>query len=184
MMEPEEAQRFIQERDNEQLADRALRLVELDELLEGDWDGPYSASLDASLIFEDVKATWVEGFFAATVLAAYAYCRLQMISYLHLASAPSLESDSNSLSDLAQLAKNERLINVEEHARFLGLEDLYGLYTRASNLTATGLALERHLEARRDVFGDVPQMADARDAVRIASSVAIRWHSDPSSGDT
>ena len=177
-MNLEEATRLIQTGDADLLADRALRLLELDELLEGDWQGPYSSSLDETLFFEDIKATWIYGFFTSTIVGAHAYCRLQLMNSLNLAGSRPFANDAEDLSQLAGQAASAGLITAAEHARLLELEDLHRIYTRASGPTAIGLALEGHLDAKESAFGETPQLADARDATRIATQFAIRWHSD------
>jgi hypothetical protein len=174
MMNLDEAKVAIESRITADLDQRAQRLVELDELLNGDWDGPFSAATDASLIFEDVKATWIDGALTATVMTSHAYCRLQLMSRLLLSGQPARDESVGDLAAIAQHARDTGLIEVETLARVLELHDLFRTYTRSAAATGTGRILDTHLGEKERSFGGDAFLSDAREALSTAVALAIQ----------
>lgn len=95
-VEPSEAIEAVAQADSNELADRASRLVELTGGL-GDEIAGFSGQ-GAAWLFEDVKATWIYGYFTATVLSSHAFCRQQLAGILRLLpDDPSLPQSMTSL---------------------------------------------------------------------------------------
>ncbi len=101
-MDLEQAIQTIRAADEAERGDRATRLVELVQLL-GDETIGFSGQA-ASWLFEDVKSTWLYGYFTATVVTAYALCLRQLAGVvLMLPDDPELPSSIDSLEDLASI---------------------------------------------------------------------------------
>ena len=71
-MELDQALDLVAEADDRERSGRAIRLLEVADLL-GEGMVGFSGQA-AEWLFEDVKATWVSGYFTSTVLTAYAFC--------------------------------------------------------------------------------------------------------------
>jgi hypothetical protein len=144
----EEAARLVAEDDSLNNEARGERLLELNSLL-GDGLIGFSG-LAAEWLFEDVKATWIYGYFAATVLAAHAFCIQQLAGLIRmLPDDPSLPELAQSLDDLAEVAEKRNLIELDLRARLIVLDDAARMYAVASMHEYEGQAERRVLEAER-----------------------------------
>jgi len=77
-MKKDDASRLISESDNEDRSERAERLIEATS--HPNWDRPKLLMGEAArLLFEDVKAIWIYGFFASTIISSAAFCQLQVV---------------------------------------------------------------------------------------------------------
>src|SRR5215218_7153478 len=117
-MERSEAELTLRTADEEARSARASRLVELTLFLPADDVGVNGTAAD--WLFEDVKATWIYGFFSSTILTAAAFCASQLIL---LTDAGSAHSDSKSLEALAGVAADRGLIDLDLHADLVRLAD-------------------------------------------------------------
>ena len=75
-MDLDEAIRIVAEVDDQERSARAARLVELTKLLGEEIMG--FSGQGAVWLFEDVKATWLYGYFTGTVLTACAFSGLSL----------------------------------------------------------------------------------------------------------
>ena len=172
-LELTEARRQIAIVDARDSAERAARLVELSDLLQST-DIAFSGQA-AVWLFEDVKATWIYGCFAATVLASHALCVQQLAGSLRLlADDPSLPESATSLDALAALAEGRSLIDLNPRAHLVTLHEIAQLYTVAE-LDEYHLKAERRaIEAVR--FADEHVLlTDARLALHCSVAVARPW---------
>lgn len=109
-MDPHEASAAVTQVDRRDNADRAARLVELDSLLPDDSSASAGA---AEWLFDDVKATWIYGYLAATIVAGYAFCLQQLAGLLRmLPDDPELPEEATSLEQLAAMAEDRQLIHL------------------------------------------------------------------------
>lgn len=171
-MDLDEALETLAEVDGREIADRAARLVELTALL-GDEILGFSGQA-AQWLFEDIKATWIYGYFAATVLAANAFCIQQLAGLLRLlADDPSLPETATSLEALAALTEERGLITVDLRARLVTLNDIAHVYGSAELHEYQAKAEHRALEAER-FAGEDNLLTDARSAVMCSVAVVHR----------
>lgn len=142
-MDLEEASRLVSEVDDRENADRGTRLVELGDLLDDRRMGFHGQA--AEWLFEDVKATWIYGYFTATVLASDAFCKHQLAGLIRLATdlAPPTRPNG-SLEELAALAEQRGVIDDETYARLVSLHDVTATYMSAS-VTEFNTLLERRM---------------------------------------
>lgn len=172
-MDQNEASELIAGIDRSGHEGRTERLVELTELLPIDGMIGFSG-LAPQWLFEDVKATWLYGCFASTVLTAHAFCSLQIAGSLRLLpDDPGLPDESESLEHLAAMAVEARALDVELQARLLDLHDRYRAYA-AAHLHEHESRLERHVADAEALGGEHPLVADARLALRTAVSLVHR----------
>lgn len=168
-MERAEAATTVAEVDRRENDDRAARLVELDSLLTNDVIG-FSGQA-AEWLFDDVKATWIYGYFAATILAAYAFCIHQLAGLIRmLPDDPDLPEETTSLEELAAVAQDRGLIDVDLRARLVTLHDSATMYL-AGGLHEYHAQVERRV-VEAELFADEHALlGDARDA--LTCSVAL-----------
>jgi hypothetical protein len=164
-----EAARTIAEVDRRENTSRAARLTELEALLTDDVVG-FSGQA-AVLLFDDIKATWIHGFFTATILAAYAFCVHQLAGLLRLLpDDPTLPDRTTSLEELAAVNRNRGVINIGLHAQLVTLHDSAMVYF-ASGLHEYDAEVERRA-AEASLFSDGHGLlGDARSA--LLCSVAL-----------
>lgn len=81
-MDSEEAVTALRLADESSILDRAGRLTDLTDLLGGasvNFQGD-----EAEVLFDDVQATWVAGYLAATIISAHAFCSFQLAGLIRL----------------------------------------------------------------------------------------------------
>lgn len=157
--------------DESERDERAARLVELVTLL-GDETVGFSGQA-ASWLFEDVKATWLYGYFTSTLVTAHAFCLRQLAGLvLTLPDDPDLPDSIDSLEALATVCHDRGLIDIALRASLVELHDLCTAYTRGS-LHQQDRQLERHLLEAEFVGGEHPLLADARSA--LSCSIALLY---------
>ena len=156
------------ERDN-----RATRLVELVQLLGDEMIG-FSGQA-ASWLFDDVKATWLYGYFTATVVTAYAFCLRQLAGIvLMLPDDPELPETVDSLENLAAACHERGLVDIELRANLVSLHDAASAYTRVG-LHEQDLRLEGRLVEANLLGGDEDLLlADARSALHCCVALLHR----------
>jgi len=167
-----EAMEAVAQADSSELADRASRLVELTERLENDIVG--FSGQGAAWLFEDVKATWIYGYFTATVLASHAFCIQQLAGILRLLpDDPSLPQSTTSLEALAAFAAERGSIDLGLRARLVTLDDVTRTYASADLHEYRAEAERRAIDAAD--FGDEHTLlADARLALECSLAVLHR----------
>lgn len=167
-----EAMEAVAQADSSELADRASRLVELTERLENDIVG--FSGQGAEWLFEDVKATWIYGYFTATVLASHAFCIQQLAGILRLLpDDPSLPQSTTSLEALAALAAERGSIDLGLRAWLVTLDDITRTYASADLHEYSAVAERRAIEAAD--FGDEHTLlTDARHALECSLAVLHR----------
>ena len=166
-MSEEEASESIRDIDDADHDGRVERLVELTvQLSDAEYVG--YAGQAAQWLFEDVKATWLYGCFASTVVTAHAFCMLQLSNLIRMApDDPTLPVDAPSLEQLASLAVEKKLIDINHQAELLTLNDRFRFYSSAF-LHEQDFGFERHL-LDADALGDEHALQiDARQALRTA----------------
>lgn len=163
-MDEDQAIEAIATSDEGERAERATRLVELVGLL-GDETVDFSGQA-ASWLFEDVKATWLYGYFTATVVTAHAFCLRQLAGLvLMLPDDPDLPDSIDSLESLAAACHVHGLVDLELRAKLLALHDACSAYTSVG-LHEQDHRLElRLLEAEFVGGDDHPLLEDARSAL-------------------
>ena len=172
-MDRDQAAEAIATTDAAERDDRAARLVELGQLLADETVG-FSGQA-ASWLFDDVKATWIYGYFTATVLAAQAFCMRQLSGLvLMLPDEPELPDSVDSLEALAAICHERGLVDVELLANLVSLNDAAAAYTTVG-LHEQDLRLERHLAEAQFLGGDDhPLLTDARSALRCSIALVHR----------
>lgn len=164
-MDVDQAYAEIAERDDAERSGRAERLVALVDLLS---DAPVPvAGQAAEWLFEDVKATWIYGYFTSTVVTAHAFCIQQLTGSLRTRTdvLDSVEGPLT-LEALAATAQRQGLIDLDLQAQLLRLKDAAGPYLDTSSVDAR--ALESRV-AEADEFSDEHALlADARAALTCA----------------
>ena len=162
-MEISDAVRLIEETDLDERNARASRLLELSDLV--GTRPQVLHGLAAEWLFEDVKATWIYGYFTGTVLTAYAFCVQQLAGFVRtMSDDPEVSDDSADLEVLAGIAHHCDLADGDLRARLVRLHDSATLY-----LTAGLISYGRRLESRdedAETFMDEPTLLlDARHAL-------------------
>lgn len=151
---------------------RAARLVELTDLL-GEDDVGFSGEA-AHWLFEDVKATWIYGYFVATVLSARALCSQQLAGLLRfLPDDPTLPESADSLELLAALSEERGVIDIDLRARLVTLDDVNRVYGSVGLHEYHGDAERRAMDAERFTT-EHPLLTDARLAVECSIAVLHR----------
>jgi hypothetical protein len=163
-MDQAEAVRAVATADETERDERAARLVELVRLLGDDTIG-FSGQA-ASWLFEDVKATWLYGYFTATVVTAHAFCLRQLAGLmLLLPDDPEMPDAISSLEELAAACHERGLVDLDLRARLVALHDACAAYTTVG-LQEQDQRLERRLLDAEVVGGDEhPLSSDARSAL-------------------
>lgn len=168
-MDAKDAARAVAEVDEREAPYRAARLVELNAMLPTAEVG-FSGQA-AQWLFEDVKATWIYGYFTATVLAAVGFCLQQVAGSIRmLADGTELPTESTSLDQVSALAHGHGLISVDLRAKLLTLHDLGSLYLNVG-LHGRLAGVERHIVEADRYAGEHALLSDARSA--LACSVAL-----------
>jgi hypothetical protein len=168
-VELDEAMQALAEVDAREALDRAARLVELTALL-GEDDIGFSGQA-AHWLFEDVKATWIYGYFAATVLSSHAFCVQQLAGLLRLMpDDPALPESAVSLELLAALAEDRSVIDLDLRARMITLDDSNSVYASAGLHEYHRDAERRAIESER-FTNEHSLLADAR--LALGCSVAV-----------
>jgi hypothetical protein len=143
------------------------RLVELMALISSDAVLEFTGQA-AQWLFDDVKATWIHGYFTGTVLTAHAFCAVQLAGAIRLVSDdPIIPIEPSTLEEIAQIGSTVGVIDVDLEARLIELDELAGPY-RTANLRADQRLLERRVAAAEEAGGDHPLLTDARRALVTA----------------
>lgn len=140
-MELDRAVEAIALTDGEELSDRAARLQELSNLL-----GDENITLfgqTAEWLFEDVKATWIYGYFVSTVVTAHAFC-VQRTSGRH--------------------AETLGVVDLDMRARLVRLHDAAAPYL-AANPPTVNRELERRVDDATRFSNEHALLSDARSAL-------------------
>lgn len=167
------ASQLVAEVDERDHADRVARLVELDGLLPGEGAIGFSGQA-AEWLFEDIKATWIYGCFASTVVTAHGFCSVQLAGLIRLLpDHPGFPDEEPSLEQLAAIAFGRSGDDVELQARLVELHDRHRAYT-AAHLHKHELRLERHLVESSEMTDDDPLLLDARHALTTATRLLFR----------
>ena len=162
-MDLADATALIEQADNNERDRRAARLVELTGLL-GDAPG-LSYGQGAYWLFEDVKATWLYGYFTATVLTAHAFCVQQVSGRLRtLASGADLARTVESLETFAELAQRHGVISLQSRARLVELHDAAKVYL-SSDLSTYRRDLELRVQEAETYADEHSLVRDARTAL-------------------
>ena len=172
-MDESEAMKFISDVDEADLGGRARRLRELNQLLPKDGLMAFNGTV-AQLVFEDVKATWIYGYFVATVITSYVFCIQQLAGNLRMLSDVSSDviSSNLDLENLGALAKSHSLVTPELHANLVELHDRAQMYLEVSIDEYVPRA-ERHFsEVDQHTDGDA-LLLDARLALTTAVSLLL-----------
>jgi hypothetical protein len=171
-MDFDQASRAVADVDARDHNDRATRLVELVDLLGDDVVG--FGGQAAEWLFEDVKATWLYGYFTATVLTSYAFCIHQLAGLVRMSmDDPSLPESAATLEDLARICEQQRMIDLEVRARLVTLQDNAQLYL-SSGLHEYGAQLERRIVETELFTQEHALLADARAALECSVAVLHR----------
>lgn len=158
--------------DRRENKDRAVRLVELEAMLGDDIVG-FSGQA-AQWLFDDVKATWIYGYFTATVLTAYAFCMHQLSGLIRmLPDDPSLAEQITSLDILAATAQELMLIDVSLRAQLVTLNDVGAMYL-AVGLHEYNTRSERRVVEAEVFVEEHPLLSDARAALRCSVGLLHR----------
>lgn len=174
-MDQNEASSLVTEADERDHVDRTERLLELDSLLPDD-DAVGFSGQAAMWLFDDVKATWIYGYFTSTVLTAHAFCLLQLSGSMRLLPDEVERPErATSLEDLATLAAQLGLIDVSTQARLVQLHDRASVYVQAS-LRSYDALLERHVADTESVTQTHPLLEDAREAMTTAVDLLHRGY--------
>jgi hypothetical protein len=168
-VESDDAARMVAAIDDRDNTARAARLVELDSMLTNDVVG--FSGQEAEWLFEDVKATWIYGYFTGTVLTAYALCMHQLAGLIRmLPDDPNLPEVSTSLDLLAAEAFGRGLIDIDLRAQLLTLYDLGRIYMTVGLHEYSAQIGRRVVEAQL-FTGEHALLRDARSA--LTCSVAL-----------
>lgn len=168
-MDLTDAREAIAAADSSDLEDRAHRLVELNAALP---DGHVALAGEAAdLLFADVKATWIYGYFAATTVVAASFCIQQVAGRLRLFSDDDeLPIATKSLEEVAALAHERSLIDIDLRAELVALHDAAQVYSFADLHEDRRAATERAMAAAH--FSDHDHLLeDARLALRCSIAV-------------
>lgn len=171
-MELDHALHRITDADNEERPARAARLVELVDLL-GDESLGFNGQA-AEWLFDDVKATWLYGYFTGTVLTAYAFCVQQLAGLVRMISDdPALSDDATTLEMLAEIAEQRDVVDIDARARLIGLHDSAAVYLTAG-LSSYGRQLERRVEDTESFIDEHTLLMDARSALECCVGLLQR----------
>jgi hypothetical protein len=152
--------------------DRAERLVEFGALRPSE-DFICLAGTAGEFLLASIEATWVYGFFPATVLTSHAFCRLQLAGLIRqLPEDADLPQEGGSLEELANIASTRRVIGVDVEAQLVSLHD------RASDYAVAGLQefnrnLDRHIREVEAATDNAALQIDARAAIRCVWELLV-----------
>lgn len=162
-MELVRAASLVAESDRAEQQDRATRLVELTSLLDG--RPLVMHGLAAEWLFEDVKGTWLYGFFTSTIVTAYAFCVQQVAGVIRMASEDhDMAIGEMTLEDLAEIAEQRYLIDLDLRAQLVALDDSAAIYL-ASDLASYHPRLDRRADDSARFTDEHILLADARSAL-------------------
>ena len=169
-MDSEEAVAALRLADESSMLDRAGRLADLVDLL-----GGASANFqgdEAEVLFDDVQATWIAGYLAATIVSAHAFCSFQLASLLRMRTDLfQLERETVlSLEDLARHARDRGLIDVAAHGLCVELEERNRDFVDAQTATRDR-RYNRHLDDNAEFEGEHSLLTGAR--VALSASIAV-----------
>ncbi len=171
-MDPKEAARRVAEIDARDNESRGERLAELNGLLPDDLIG-FSGQA-AEWLFDDVKATWIYGYFTATVLAARALCLQQLAGLIRMQpDDPSLPDSIGSLDQLSALAEERRVIDLDLRARLLTLDDVGRMYASV-DLHEYDAQVERRAQEAERFAEEHSLLTDARAALECSVALLHR----------
>jgi hypothetical protein len=167
-MDYDEASQQIAAVDESDHEERAERLVELMDLLPTVDELMGFSGQAARWLFEDLKSTWIYASFTSTVLTAHAFCMLQLANSIRLSSEDAnLTEEAATLEELATIAVEQGVIDIELQAQLVVLHDRYRTYA-AADLRKHLARLEEHL-VESSTLGDEPALlTDARFALNTA----------------
>lgn len=176
-MDDDEAWATVAEVDDGERADRARRLVELTDLIGTSDDMLFGQA--AAWLIADVRATWIYGYFAATVVAADAYCRQHLAGLLRMHPAdPAAPAAMATLDDLAAACVELGVIDVNLRAKVVELQASAAAYLDA-DLNTDSQRLERRLQEASQLNPDThPLEAEARAAVQCCAAL-LAWRRGP-----
>ena len=158
--------------DNQERAGRATRLVEMTDLL-GDETVGFSGKA-AGWLFDDVKATWLYGYFTGTVLTAYAFCVQQLAGLVRMVlDDPAVPDEAGTLEELAEVCERNGLIDLELRAHLVTLHDCANVYLSAG-LVEYGAQLEQRMADAEFFTGDHSLLTDARAALECSAALLHR----------
>ena len=113
------ARRLVQDADDASREERALRLSEA--ARHPNWDRPkLFVGEGARLLFEDVKATWIYGYFTSTILSSAGFCQLQVTGATRLIDVEATRGTGDALDRLRTVVALG-LIDQEQQARLIEL---------------------------------------------------------------
>ena len=167
---PAELVRRVDEADR---VGRAQRLSQLTDLLGSAAYEGFTGDA-ARWLFEDIKSTWIFGCFPSTIIAATAFCKIQLAGQLRmLPGDPALPGEPQSLEELAALAARFRIISTDSQALLVELHDRALAYEPGS-LEEYNPMLERHMVEAQGLADGHPLIADGLIAVRAAIGCVYR----------
>ena len=120
--------------------------------------------LAAEWLFEDVKATWLYGYFTGTVLTAYAFCVQQLVGLLRMSSDDEMSGATTTLEALAEVAEQRRLVDLDLRSHLVALHDSAAAYL-TSESTSYPRQLERRVEDTETFTDEHALLSDARSAL-------------------
>lgn len=169
-MEIEEALAAVSDADARDRTERAHRLVELMRLIEA--SNAAFSNQAAEWLFEDVKATWIYGYFAATIVTSHSFCRRQLAGVLLMRSDdPELPHTIDSLEDLAARGEEHGVIDLDLRAKLVELSASAEAFTTV-DLHVDHQRLERRLEETALLNGDEhPLLIDALAALTCCAAL-------------
>ncbi len=167
-MTPEEARSAIESADALDAAARADRLI----WISGEFPDEVAVhGTAAQLLLDDVKATWIYGFFASTVVSAHAFCLLQLTRTIRLHTDElSVNERFVSLTYLAELAHGNGLISGESRVLLIRLEDRRLDYVDSQSDQYED-RLETHLREAQQFDNAPPLYSDGQLAVAACASI-------------
>jgi len=172
-MDFDQASEAVAEVDARDHNDRATRLVELMNDLPADDIIGFSGQ-PAQWLFEDVKATWLYGYFAGTVLTSHAFCMHQLAGLIRLLpDDSSVPETAGSLEELAEICDRQGTIDVDVRAKLIALHDSANAYL-SIGLHEYGSLLERRIVEAERFAEDDSLLADARAALECSIALLHR----------
>lgn len=172
-MDAEEAAAELRGVEEADRSGRVDRLVELTELLPDQGHIGFSGQA-GQWLFDDIKATWVYGCFAATVLAAATFCQVQLAALIReLPDDAYLPDEVSSLEDLALLVADRGLIERSVQTQLVMLNDAARAY-REVGLHEMGLGLEQRAAEAELMGGADSLLDDARTALQASVALLFR----------
>lgn len=169
-MDSEEALAALREMDELSINDRAERLADL---IDGLGDGPVHLQGDeAGVLFDDVQATWIAGYFSATIVSAHAFCSLQLAGLIRLRTDrfKAQERLGLSLEQLAQLASGSNIIDTAAQGLCIELAERQKDFVD-DQTPVRSLRYRSHTESSLEFDSEHPLLTSAR--VALSASIAL-----------